>query len=108
MYVPHFGLNPDDFEGGERQAVLDAIARGDIIEGEQLKKSGGFLVTDLLASYHIHFSNEVEMKLYVGIKNIFNQVQKDYDKGMYRDAGYIYGPSLPRTINFGIKFGNIF
>jgi outer membrane receptor for ferrienterochelin and colicins len=48
------------------------------------------------------------MQFYAGVKNIFNQIQKDYDKGMYRDAGYIYGPSLPRTINFGIKFGNVF
>ncbi|QGY47179.1 TonB-dependent receptor [Maribellus comscasis] len=108
MYVPHFGLNPDDYEGDELTAVQEAIDNGDIIEGEALKKADGFIVADLLFSYDIHFGEETEMQFYAGVKNIFNQIQNDYDKGMYRDAGYIYGPSSPRTINFGIKFGNIF
>jgi outer membrane receptor for ferrienterochelin and colicins len=108
MYVPHFGLNPDDYEGEELTAVQEAVHNGDIIEGEALKKADGFIVADILFSYDIHFGNETEMQFYAGVKNIFNQIQKDYDKGMYRDAGYIYGPSLPRTINFGIKFGNVF
>lgn len=108
MYVPHFGLSPNDYEGEERQSVLDAISRGDIIEGETLKKADGFIVADILFSYDIHLGNETEMQFYTGVKNIFNQIQKDYDRGVYRDAGYIYGPSLPRTINFGIKFGNVF
>ncbi len=108
MYVPHFGLNPDDYEGEELTAIQEAIDNGDIIEGEALKKADGFIVADILFSYDIHFGNETEMQFYAGVKNIFNQIQKDYDRGVYRDAGYIYGPSLPRTINFGIKFGNIF
>ncbi len=108
MDVPHFGPTPDDFEGVEKQTVLDAIARGDIIEGEALKKADGFIVADILFSYDIHFGNETEMQFYAGVKNIFNQIQKDYDRGVYRDADYVYGPSLPRTINFGVKFGNIF
>ena len=108
MYIPHFGLNPADFEGEEQQTVADAIARGEIIQGEELKKSGGFIVTDLLFSYDVHFTNETEMQFYAGIKNIFNQYQKDFDRGVYRDANYIYGPAQPRTINFGIRFGNLF
>lgn len=108
MYFPHFGLNPDDFAGDEKQIVMDAIARGDVIEGERLKKSSGFLVTDLLFSYDIHFTKETEIQFYAGVKNLFNQMQNDYDRGVYRDAGYIYGPAQPRTINFGVKFGNLF
>ena len=109
MLVPHFGPNPDDFsDSGKKQAVIDAIQRGDIISGEKLYKSNDFIVADFLLSYDIHFSNEVEMQFYAGIKNIFNQMQRDYDKGEFRDAGYIYGPAQPRTINFGVKFGNLF
>jgi outer membrane receptor for ferrienterochelin and colicins len=37
------------------------------------------------------------------MKNIFNSFQKDFDKGEFRDAGYIYGPTLPRTVFLGIK-----
>jgi len=42
MYVPHFGLNPDDYEGDELVAVQEAIENGDIIEGEALKKGRWF------------------------------------------------------------------
>lgn len=38
-----------------------------------------------------------------GFQNIFNSYQKDFDKGELRDAGYVYGPSLPRTVFLGIK-----
>jgi len=37
------------------------------------------------------------------VKNIFNAYQNDFDKGADRDAGYIYGPSLPRTWFLGAK-----
>ncbi|MDA3843661.1 MAG: hypothetical protein PF588_04725 [Candidatus Kapabacteria bacterium] len=33
------------------------------------------------------------------------QLDNDFDKGLYRDAGYVYGPSRPRTLFFGIKAG---
>ncbi len=108
MDVPHHGLDPADFPEAERPAVLDAIARGDVIEGEVLKKTDGFVVADLLISYDFHFSEETEIQFYAGVKNIFNQMQKDHDKGVYRDAGYLYGPSQFRTINFGVKLGNLF
>lgn len=109
MLVPHFGLIPDNFsDPDQKQAVLDAILRGDIISGEILYKSTDFIVADFLVSHDIHFSNEVEMQFYAGIKNIFNQMQRDYDKGEFRDAGYVYGPAQARTINFGIKFGKLF
>lgn len=107
MYVPHFGLNPDDYEGEEKQTVLTSITNKDIIEGEALKKANGFLVADLLFSYDFHLGKETTIQLFAGAKNIFNQIQTDYDKGVYRDAGYIYGPSLPRTFNFGIRFGDL-
>jgi outer membrane receptor for ferrienterochelin and colicins len=109
MYVPHFGVDPKSFSDPvEKQTAMDAIARGDIIEGDTLKKSDSDLVADLLFSYDLHFSEETTIQFYAGVKNIFNQTQNDYDKGVYRDAGYVYGPSLPRTFNIGIKFGNLF
>ncbi len=109
MKIPHMGLTPDDAETPEEaQAMKEAIAKGYVIEGEKLEESDGFLVTNLLLSYDIPISNETKVQFYAGVKNLFNQIQDDYDKGIYRDAGYIYGPLQPRTINFGIKFGNLF
>lgn len=42
-----------------------------------------------------------------GVKNIFNSYQSDFDTGIDRDPAFIYGPLSPRTIYFGIKFGNL-
>lgn len=35
-----------------------------------------------------------------------NAFQKDLDKGGYRDSGYFYGPTQPRTYFVGIKITN--
>lgn len=48
----------------------------------------------------VHKSTTIDFKL--GMKNIFNAYQKDLDVGANRDAGYIYGPTYPRTIFLGI------
>ncbi len=104
MYVPHFGPDPNTASPAE----LAAIKRGDIISGERLEKSEDFVIVDLLLSYKFKLSKEISLDLYAGIKNIFNQTQEKHDKGEFRDAGYIYGPCQPRTINFGLKIGNIF
>lgn len=42
----------------------------------------------------------------VVIQNIFNSFQKDLDKGEFRDSGYFYGPTQPRTYFIGIKIMN--
>lgn len=104
MYVPHFGLDAETEDPLEQQAILN----GDVITGERLEKSEDFLIFDLLFDYHLDLSNETKIEFYAGVKNIFNQTQDVYDKGMFRDAGYVYGPSMPRTFNVGLKIGNIF
>jgi outer membrane receptor for ferrienterochelin and colicins len=42
----------------------------------------------------------------LGVKNILNSFQNDFDLGIDRDPAYIYGPTMPRTIYFGVKIGN--
>lgn len=48
-------------------------------------------------SYNIHLYKHYTLELNCGVKNVLNHFQRDLDKGMNRDASYIYGPSLPRT-----------
>ena len=103
MYVPHYGLDPDTDDPLEQEA----IENGDVITGERLELSNPFLVADLLFSYDIVLSNEITLQIYSGIQNIFNQYQSHFDSGMFRDSGYIYGPGQPRTLNFGLRFGNL-
>lgn len=54
-------------------------------------------------SYTIPFRKSLSIQLNAGIQNIFDSYQKDFDKGELRDAKYIYGPALPRSITFGAK-----
>ena len=55
------------------------------------------------AAYNIPFGESTEMELSIGVQNILDSYQRDLDSGPERDAAYIYGPSLPRTLLFGAK-----
>lgn len=52
-------------------------------------------------SYEFNIMDVFRLDLHAGVKNIFNAYQKDFDKGAMRDSGYIYGPSLPRSVIIG-------
>ena len=56
-------------------------------------------------SYDFKVANNSVLQFNAGVKNIFNSYQNDFDKGANRDAGYIYGPGLPRTFFVGLKLG---
>lgn len=99
MYIPHFGLDPNTTDADE----ISAIENGDVITGERLERSEEFLHIGFKVNYELPLGKScIEFSL--GIENIFNQNQKNLDRGLYRDAGYIYGPSQPRTLNFGLKY----
>lgn len=53
--------------------------------------------------YDIRIDGTTILQLNAGVQNIFNSFQKDFDTGIDRDAGYIYGPSLPRSYFAGVK-----
>ena len=63
-----------------------------------------FLEVNFKMSKEWHLHKTMPLTVSIGIQNIFNAYQKDFDKGVARDAGYIYGPSRPRTIFFGLSF----
>ena len=62
-----------------------------------------FFDMNLKLSYTFKIKDDVNLETSLGMKNIFNSYQNDFDQGELRDAGYIYGPSLPRSIYFGVK-----
>lgn len=88
MLVPYFGLDLPDPEEGV------------------LRESDPFLDLGSRVSYTFNF-NDSNLELSAGINNIFNSYQDDFDSGVGRDPGYIYGPLNPRTIYAGIKFSNL-
>lgn len=54
-------------------------------------------------AYEFKLSPQIRLQLSGGVKNILDSFQKDIDMGMQRDAGYIYGPVMPRTYFVGLK-----
>lgn len=72
---------------------------------DQLVTSPRFLEMNFKVAYTFAIQKMgYTLELYGGIKNLLNQYQADFDIGKNRDSNYIYGPSLPRTFFFGIKF----
>lgn len=77
---------------------------GSTIERDTAFKTPDFFDANAKVSYDFTLVNSVRSQVYVGIHNIFNAYQSDFDKGGDRDSGYIYGPSLPRSLSCGVKF----
>lgn len=71
-------------------------------EVEQVITPSFFDLT-LKASYVIPFGKHTTLEINGGVQNIFNSFQRDFDSGPDRDASYIYGPTLPRTIFAGVR-----
>ena len=87
MLVPYFGMDENSNQI------------------EELRTSPRFFDLGLKARYTIKLSG-IELQVYMGIKNILNSYQNDFDSGINRDPGYTYGPMNPRLIYVGLKLGS--
>jgi outer membrane receptor for ferrienterochelin and colicins len=87
MLVPYFGIQQENPNLGE------------------LRVTKAFYDIGLKLRYTIKL-NSMCIQIFSGIKNILNSYQNDFDSGILRDPGYIYGPTQPRTIYLGFKLGN--
>lgn len=76
------------------------------IEQNELKHTKDFFDLGVRLAYDFKVAKGLTLQLNGGVKNVFNSFQKDFDKGADRDAGYMYGPGLPRTFYMGIKIGS--
>ncbi|GAB2763047.1 TonB-dependent receptor [Actinomadura fibrosa] len=76
------------------------------IETDRLEKTEDFMEVNFKTAYTFELSKSFQLELNLGVQNIFNQYQQDFDMGVDRDANYVYGPSRPRTFFAGLKFGN--
>ncbi len=61
-----------------------------------------FFDMNLRLAYDLKIRESTKVQLSTGVQNILNSYQKDFDKGEFRDAGFVYGPSLPRSIFVGL------
>jgi outer membrane receptor for ferrienterochelin and colicins len=72
-----------------------------------IKNTPQFFDLGVKFSKDFKLSSEIRLQVNAGVQNIFNSYQGDFDTGVERDGGYIYGPSRPRTIFFGISLGSV-
>lgn len=72
------------------------------IETNRTEETPVFFDLNWKIAYTLSF-NGSDVEVNMGIQNIFNAYQKDFDKGAERASGYMYGPSLPRSFFVGAK-----
>lgn len=68
-----------------------------------LVESPSYYQIDFGVGWKIPLNNGLNTKLNIGIKNVFDAYQEDLDQGANRDPAYVYGPTRPRTLFFGIE-----
>lgn len=68
-----------------------------------LEKGDAFFEADLGLTWRLPLNNGLNAKVSLGVKNVLNAFQDDFDFGADRDPAYVYGPIRPRTIYFGLE-----
>lgn len=76
------------------------------IDKSRMEQTPQFMDVNVKLNYTFVLKDHIKLQLNGGVQNIFNSFQKDLDKGEFRDAGYFYGPTQPRTYFIGIKIMN--
>ncbi len=73
------------------------------IAADRMEESPSFFDFNFKTAYTFVLRDHINLQLNAGVQNVFNSFQKDLDKGEFRDSGYFYGPTQPRTYFVGIK-----
>lgn len=74
------------------------------ISEDRLETSDPFYVVNAKITRTVSLNDKTGFDVFAGVFNLFNSYQDDLDVGIYRDAGYVYGPSKPRSIYTGLEF----
>lgn len=76
------------------------------IEEARMERTPTFMELGTKLAYNFKLKENLSLQINGGVQNIFNQFQRDLDKGTFRDSGYFYGPTQPRTYFVGLKISN--
>lgn len=88
-YFDRLGVDATD---GSRDIRIDELTTSPVMAEFGIKLSYAFPV------------KATKLEFNLGMNNIFNAFQKDFDLGANRDSAYIYGPLSPRILFCGLKF----
>ncbi len=84
MLVAHFGGSPEQMQ-------------------DELIQSPSFNDINIQLEYLMKLpSRSTNITWRLGINNLLNAYQNDFDTGPFRDSNYIYGPLSPRSYTFGL------
>ena len=72
-------------------------------EQDEMVHTPDFVELSSKIAYTFPLGHHLNMQVNAGIQNILNAFQKDLDRGTFRDSGYFYGPTQPRTVYVGFK-----
>ncbi|WP_287210922.1 TonB-dependent receptor [Muribaculum sp.] len=91
------------FSGTYTGSMLVQHMEGSGTPVDKTIKSPQFFDAGIKVSYEIKVFNTCCIEPSIGITNLFNSYQDDFDSGYLRDSGYIYGPSTPRSLTASVK-----
>ena len=95
-YDAHLVGHVLDERTGEHLPYVNVQVKGTDI-GTVTDESGHFFLKK------VHLYKQYCLEISCGVKNILDQFQRDIDRGEFRDANYIYGPTIPRTWFAGLS-----
>lgn len=97
--IERLGLNLSGTYTGKMQVPHYA----GFIDQDRMETTPRFFDLNCAINYDFQLTKSNTLQVKLGVNNIFNSFQKDFDQGIDRDSGYIYGPTQPRTFYLGLK-----
>ena len=76
------------------------------IEEDCMETTPDFFDLNVKFNYTFVLHDHIKLQVNTGVQNILNHFQSDLDRGEFRDSGYFYGPTQPRTVFVGFKVLN--
>lgn len=73
------------------------------IASDVLESTPSFFENNFKIDFSPKINTTLDLTFSAGIQNFTNSYQDDFDTGVNRDAGYIYGPGRPRTYFLGMN-----
>ncbi|HZH55323.1 MAG TPA: TonB-dependent receptor [Sphingobacteriaceae bacterium] len=89
---------------------LTGVYTGSMLVPHQVNRtlvnSEQFMELNFRLGYLFKIKDHFNIEANLGVQNMFNSYQRDFDSGPERDSDYVYGPARPRTVYFGLKIGH--
>ena len=76
------------------------------ISADRMETTPDFFDLNVKFNYTFVLQDHIKLQVNTGVQNILNHFQPDLDRGEFRDSGYFYGPTQPRTVFVGVKIAN--